>query len=175
MHANLLMHIFLENSVEVLVALGGRSQQWGTCYQTPRQVLSLTSPATGRGGSILQTPALESDFSSLLVYLMVEWPTPSPPDHSVFLPLLLVTLTTSGAYWVLSVASSSGCCLSLTCVYSTHQPFLLYLFFPIHCCLLILWRGFSLADIFTSNGFYLFLVISPLERTSVSYKSMNIP
>lgn len=142
--------------------LGVDPQQWGTCYQTPPgQVLSLTSPATGRGGSILQTPAL-SQIS--LHYLCISWVGMA---HTASWSSCVSStpagrrLTTSGAYWVLSVASSSGCCLSRSCVYSININHFCCTFFSNSLLPSNFVRGFSLADILHQMGSIFSFVISP--------------
>ena len=97
---------------------------------SPGQVLSLTSPATGQGGSILLTRALNQ---TSLHYLCISWVGMA---HTAYLSSCVSStpagrLTTSGAYWVLSVASS-GCCMSQSCVFSINIDHFCCTFFPIH-------------------------------------------
>lgn len=97
---------------------------------SPRTGFEFDFPSSRTGRVHFTDASFESDFSSLLVYLMG-----GNDPHCVLIICVSSTpagrLSTSGAYWVLSVAAS-GRCTPQSCVFSINIDHFCCTFFPIH-------------------------------------------
>lgn len=143
------------------VAPWGRSPAAGYVLpDSPQTGVEFDFPSSRTGRVHFRDASFESDFSSLLVYLMGGNGHTASWSSCVSSTPAGRRLTTSGAYWVLSVASS-GCCLSQSCVYSININHFCCTFFSNSLLPFNFVRGFSLTDILHQMGSIFSFVISP--------------